>query len=85
MPAWKGTTPPEATCNLSRHTEMRVQYGQYGFSSCHIYFGSAAGWPETANPVQQELATLRFIASEMENALPILRAMIAEAEGEAKP
>jgi hypothetical protein len=77
------TPPREDRCQVTQHTSVSVTHGHYGYGCLYVHFsgGVNPAWPQDGGDLEQRLATLQFAASEMEKALPVVRAMIRQLDG----
>ena len=89
LPEWKSVTepikaprPPRDRCQVTKFTSVNVQYGEYGSLNIFLSDWSNPAWPTEGDDAQQRLATLEFVAAEMDQALPIVHKMIQQAKGE---
>jgi len=86
LPEWKpvAPAPPPARrsdeCKITDYTTVHVDYGKRGngYLQSFLEGWTNVSWPTNGTEADQRLATLQFVAAEIEQALPIVRAMIEE-------
>lgn len=79
LPEWSARPPIEETVKLTKATRLGVCYGKD--MSFHIFRSMHPEGP-LASRHAQRLAALKFFEAEIENVLPVIRAMIRREEEE---
>ncbi len=87
LPEWKQTVDPvpkpvrprRDRCDVTDSTTMNIEYGVIGRGVLVIVLSRLdSAWPTEGDDAQQRLATLEFVAAEMEQAIPVVRKMIEQ-------